>query len=153
MLWKKQPCPPWLQVFQSPEELWQSARNGSSGIPQVGCCCRASSRASLPPRLRPPPPRPRPFPYLTKPHAPNNVQWYTTAVDYWDRQEASVNGVLGGYGHLTSPDVRDSRAFLKKVGRQPMHTCVFVFVCVRVCAYVCLCAFRTRGGFLRWSIV
>jgi protein N-terminal methyltransferase len=42
------------------------------------------------------------------------VQWYTTAVDYWDRQEASVNGVLGGYGHLTSPDVRDSRAFLKK---------------------------------------
>lgn len=42
-------------------------------------------------------------------------QWYTTAVDYWDKQEASVNGVLGGYGHLTTADVRDSRAFLQKV--------------------------------------
>ncbi len=38
------------------------------------------------------------------------------AVDYWDQQEASVNGVLGGYGHLSVTDVRDSRAFLCKVG-------------------------------------
>lgn len=36
------------------------------------------------------------------------------AVAYWDGQEASDNGVLGGYGHLSGPDVRDSRAFLKK---------------------------------------
>lgn len=37
-------------------------------------------------------------------------------MDYWDQQEASVNGVLGGYGHLSTADVRDSRAFLRKVG-------------------------------------
>ena len=37
---------------------------------------------------------------------------------YWDKQEASVNGVLGGYGHLSGLDVRDSRAFLKKVRRR-----------------------------------
>ncbi len=37
------------------------------------------------------------------------------AVAYWDSQEASDNGVLGGYGHLSGPDVRDSRTFLKKV--------------------------------------
>lgn len=42
-------------------------------------------------------------------------QWYTSAVSYWDQQEASDNGVLGGYGHLSTPDVRDSRAFLHKV--------------------------------------
>ncbi|KAL4439667.1 hypothetical protein ABPG75_002668 [Micractinium tetrahymenae] len=42
------------------------------------------------------------------------AQWYTKAVDYWDQQEASDNGVLGGYGHLSAADVRDSRAFLRK---------------------------------------
>ncbi|EFN51806.1 hypothetical protein CHLNCDRAFT_27478 [Chlorella variabilis] len=47
-------------------------------------------------------------------------QWYTTAVDYWDKQEASVNGVLGGYGHLTTADVRDSRAFLQKAYGTPL---------------------------------
>ncbi|KAI3434454.1 hypothetical protein D9Q98_002531 [Chlorella vulgaris] len=62
------------RIFQSPEELWQSAKEQDGELPQ----------------------------------------WYTAAVDYWDRQEASVDGVLGGYGHLTSYDVRDSRAFLKK---------------------------------------
>ncbi|PSC68762.1 alpha N-terminal methyltransferase 1 [Micractinium conductrix] len=42
------------------------------------------------------------------------AQWYTKAVDYWDQQEASDDGVLGGYGHLSAADVRDSRAFLRK---------------------------------------
>lgn len=63
------------------------------------------SSAALPP----PHDAPLPRPALA-------AQWYTSAVDYWDRQEASVDGVLGGYGHLSTPDVRDSRAFLKKVG-------------------------------------
>ena len=38
-------------------------------------------------------------------------------MSYWDRQEASDNGVLGGFGHLTTADVRDSRAFLRKARR------------------------------------
>ena len=45
------------------------------------------------------------------------MQFGAPAVAYWDGQEASDNGVLGGYGHLSGPDVRDSRAFLKKVRR------------------------------------
>jgi protein N-terminal methyltransferase len=41
--------------------------------------------------------------------------WYSKAVDYWDKQEASYDGVLGGYGKVSSIDVRDSRALLLKV--------------------------------------
>lgn len=41
--------------------------------------------------------------------------WYSKAVDYWDQQEASYNGVLGGYGCVSSIDIRDSKALLLKV--------------------------------------
>lgn len=34
-------------------------------------------------------------------------------------QEASNDGVLGGFGHLSDPDIRDSRALLLKVGCLP----------------------------------
>ena len=51
------------------------------------------------------------------------LQWYTKAVDYWDKQDASDNGVLGGYGHLSDPDVRDSRAFLQKVRAACLPAC------------------------------
>ena len=32
---------------------------------------------------------------------------------YWDRQEASYDGVLGGHGHVSGADIRESRAFLR----------------------------------------
>ena len=32
---------------------------------------------------------------------------------YWDRQEASYDGVLGGHGHVSDADIRESRAFLR----------------------------------------
>lgn len=41
--------------------------------------------------------------------------WYNKAVAYWDNQEASVNGVLGGYGHVSDDDIVESRKFLLKV--------------------------------------
>ena len=41
-------------------------------------------------------------------------QWYTPAVEYWDKQEASYNGVLGGFGHVSELDVAGSRKFLQK---------------------------------------
>ena len=41
--------------------------------------------------------------------------WYSKAVSYWDSQEASVNGVLGGYGHVSDDDIMESRKFLFKV--------------------------------------
>lgn len=42
-------------------------------------------------------------------------KWYKVAVEYWDKQEASYNGVLGGYGHVSDVDLRDSRTVLLKV--------------------------------------
>ncbi|KFM25149.1 Alpha N-terminal protein methyltransferase 1 [Auxenochlorella protothecoides] len=42
-------------------------------------------------------------------------QWYDQAVRYWDTQEASDDGVLGGFGELSDPDIVDSRKFLAKV--------------------------------------
>jgi hypothetical protein len=43
------------------------------------------------------------------------------AVGYWDSQEASYDGVLGGFGHVSDVDVRDSRQLLEKVG---LRVCV-----------------------------
>lgn len=40
--------------------------------------------------------------------------WYSSAIKYWDRQEASTNGVLGGFGHVNTADIQDSRHFLMK---------------------------------------
>ncbi len=51
--------------------------------------------------------------------APEGAQeaWYNKAVAYWDSQEASVNGVLGGYGHVSDDDITESRKFLFKVSK------------------------------------
>ena len=56
-------------------------------------------------------------------NAPEGTQerWYNKAVAYWDSQEASVNGVLGGYGHVSDDDITESRKFLLKVGA--VETC------------------------------
>lgn len=42
-------------------------------------------------------------------------QWYNNAVSYWEGVEASVNGVLGGYGHVSDRDVSASDGFLVEV--------------------------------------
>ncbi len=47
--------------------------------------------------------------------------WYSASVEYWDRQEASFNGVLGGYGHVSEPDVAESRKFLLKAMAGPIR--------------------------------
>jgi protein N-terminal methyltransferase len=41
--------------------------------------------------------------------------WYQGAVAYWDAQEASYDGVLGGFGHVSSTDIADSSALLQRV--------------------------------------
>jgi protein N-terminal methyltransferase len=38
--------------------------------------------------------------------------WYDGAVEYWSKQDRSINGVLGGYAVLHAPDIADSSAFL-----------------------------------------
>lgn len=40
-------------------------------------------------------------------------QWYSKGISYWENVEASVDGVLGGYGHVNDADVKGSDAFLK----------------------------------------
>ena len=40
--------------------------------------------------------------------------WYSKAVEYWDKQEASYDGVLGGYGHVSEVDIEESERLLKR---------------------------------------
>ncbi|TNV70621.1 hypothetical protein FGO68_gene17046 [Halteria grandinella] len=42
-------------------------------------------------------------------------QWYSHQTAYWDRQAASIDGVLGGYGVVHQRDVEGSRGFLEKL--------------------------------------
>ncbi|KAJ9528733.1 hypothetical protein QJQ45_020634, partial [Haematococcus lacustris] len=44
----------------------------------------------------------------------SHSSWYRKAVGYWDQQEASYNGVLGGFGYVSDLDVADSRQLLDK---------------------------------------
>lgn len=44
--------------------------------------------------------------------------WYDKAVQYWDKQEASYDGVLGGFGFVSEADVHDSEQLLHKVHQQ-----------------------------------
>jgi len=46
------------------------------------------------------------------------TEWYAVGKDYWDRQEASDDGVLGGFGRLNSTDVIGSFTFLEAVGKR-----------------------------------
>ena len=41
-------------------------------------------------------------------------QYYKKAVSYWDMQPADVDGVLGGFGHVSAADIRDSKRLLQK---------------------------------------
>lgn len=38
--------------------------------------------------------------------------WYAKGTSYWENQEATINGVLGGYPETHGPDLRESRRFL-----------------------------------------
>ena len=40
--------------------------------------------------------------------------WYSKAAAYWSDIEATVDGVLGGFGDMTEIDLRDSHAFFKQ---------------------------------------
>lgn len=42
-------------------------------------------------------------------------EWYGKAMEYWSEQDASINGVLGGFGDLHPVDVSASQKFLDQV--------------------------------------
>lgn len=44
--------------------------------------------------------------------------WYGKAIEYWSNQEASVNGVLGGYGYTSNGDLKESKAVLTHIKKQ-----------------------------------
>lgn len=41
--------------------------------------------------------------------------WYQKGADYWMSQSASVDGVLGGFGHISPIDLSSSRSFIAKL--------------------------------------
>lgn len=40
-------------------------------------------------------------------------EWYQKAIDYWHKQPSTVNGVLGGFGQTSGPDLRESKRLLQ----------------------------------------
>ncbi len=45
------------------------------------------------------------------------LQWYEKGVNYWMNVDATVDGVLGGFGHISDTDLEGSRKFLASLGR------------------------------------
>lgn len=43
-------------------------------------------------------------------------KWYVKSLDYWRKSEASVNGVLGGFGFVSSVDIAASKRFIHALG-------------------------------------
>jgi protein N-terminal methyltransferase len=50
--------------------------------------------------------------------APDASNWYKKSCDYWDTQEATVVGMLGGLDQLHDRDIRASRTFLDALERR-----------------------------------
>ncbi len=46
--------------------------------------------------------------------AEDEARFYSNAEDYWKEVSPTVNGMLGGYGSISSIDVNGSKAFLQK---------------------------------------
>jgi protein N-terminal methyltransferase len=45
---------------------------------------------------------------------------YGQAVEYWDKQPATADGVLGGFGFVSDADLRDSEELLERALEQPL---------------------------------
>eukprot|EP01027_Heterolobosea_sp_BB2_P000645 GEZU01000938.1.p1 GENE.GEZU01000938.1~~GEZU01000938.1.p1 ORF type:complete len:204 (+),score=42.64 GEZU01000938.1:158-769(+) len=55
------------------------------------------------------------FKKSNKPASGSVDQWYGKAADYWQNIEATINGVLGGFGHLHDDDIAESTQFLQNL--------------------------------------
>lgn len=44
-----------------------------------------------------------------------SLAWYQKGAGYWASQAASVDGVLGGFGHVSPVDIQGSKAFLASI--------------------------------------
>ncbi|KAK9801358.1 hypothetical protein WJX73_009936 [Symbiochloris irregularis] len=52
--------------------------------------------------------------------ADKDTVWYGAAVAYWDKQEASDDGVLGGHGEVSAADIEESDKLLQRAFGQQM---------------------------------
>jgi protein N-terminal methyltransferase len=52
--------------------------------------------------------------------AKGQVGDYDQAVEYWDRQPATADGVLGGFGFVSDADLRDSEELLERALEAPL---------------------------------
>lgn len=41
-----------------------------------------------------------------------------SSLSYWSRQDVSLDGVMGGYAHLSGVDIRDSKSFILKLQKR-----------------------------------
>ena len=47
-------------------------------------------------------------------------EWYQRGVRYWEKTDATVDGVLGGFGYISQEDLKGSRQFLEQIN---VNTC------------------------------
>jgi protein N-terminal methyltransferase len=48
----------------------------------------------------------------------NKQDWYQKGEQYWEKVPATLDGVLGGLGHLDKLDITDSLRFFEKMRSQ-----------------------------------
>lgn len=53
---------------------------------------------------------------LGKDKAETQEKWYGKAREYWEAQAATVDGMLGGYGHVSGGDEKGSIEYIKTLG-------------------------------------
>eukprot|EP01137_Pigoraptor_chileana_P008738 Opistho-2@55998 len=51
-----------------------------------------------------------------------NARWYTAAAGYWESVPATVQGMLGGFAHISPTDVQGSRSFIARFISGPSAT-------------------------------
>lgn len=61
----------------------------------------------------------------------NETTFYSNAEDYWKEVPPTVDGMLGGYGSISSIDINGSKAFLQKfLGvRNPLRCRATINIC------------------------
>eukprot|EP00127_Corallochytrium_limacisporum_P001151 Clim_evm3s43 gene=Clim_evmTU3s43 len=52
---------------------------------------------------------------LAKKAADGNLEWYEKAKEYWENEPETVNGMLGGFGKLSSLDINASRSLIRRL--------------------------------------
>ncbi|KAK6263591.1 hypothetical protein QUC31_011682 [Theobroma cacao] len=70
------------------------------------------------------------------------TQWYREGVAYWEGVEASVDGVLGGFGQVNEADIKGSEVFLNTLLHERFSMAVeeITILLLLVLLFLSLCA-------------